>query len=254
VLRKVIGIGIGLLLISVTLAPSIDFIVVKASDENTLTVVTSEVYGIEGVGETTVPLTKQQYQHLKQYLVDFNARLNQTSSREEIGLMFKEAVVELNRYGLLPRGLSVERAQKAVLGERFNPIVQNFLKKIPSSDVINLLCYFFAHTYFAFEDTIWILIEVLTAFLFYRYDLKIFRFLSSLIFDYSQFKPFRFMNRVWVAGPGIGGITYSYFTLGLLGIRRGSDDFSTAYGFSGIKLILDGEWEAVYLGFTVVAT
>jgi len=54
-------------------------------------------------------------------------------------------------------------------------------------------------------------------------------------------------------GPAVGGITYSYYTLGLLGIQKGSDDFSTAYGFSGIKLILDGQ-EAVYFGFALMAT
>jgi len=261
-IRKGLVVGISLLFIITAIAPSINFIVVKASEENNLTEVTSKVYGIEGFGDTTVKLTRQQYQNLEQYLVDFSARLNQTTTRKEVVPLFKEAVVELNKYGLLPRGMSVERIQKLVSVERFQPIAQNFLEKIlviqnknsnKSNDVINLLCYFYAHTKYAFEDNIWMLISFLFGHLSHKYDLKIFSLLDLIFYLYSQIKPFRSMNRIWVPGPAVGGITYSYYTLGLLGIQKGSDDFSTAYGFSGIKLILDGQ-EAVYFGFALMAT
>ncbi len=88
-----------------------------ASDNNDLVEVTSQACGIQGFGNTTVKLTKQQYHGLEQYLFDFRARLNQTSTREEAVPIFKNAVVELNKYGLLPKGMSVEKAQKLVTGE-----------------------------------------------------------------------------------------------------------------------------------------
>jgi len=123
-------IAVILLFIGVSIAPSINFNVVKASNDNDLVEVTTQACGIKGYGNTTVKLTTQQYQNLEQYLVEFRARLNQTTTREEAVPIFKDAVVELNKYGLLPKGMSVERAQELVTGE--NQIFQD-------NEVINKL-------------------------------------------------------------------------------------------------------------------
>jgi hypothetical protein len=88
---------------------------VKASNDNDLVKVTSQACGIQGFGNTTVKLTKQQYQNLGQYLVNFRARLNQTTTKEEAIPLFKEAVIELNKYGLLPKGMNIGEAQKLIL-------------------------------------------------------------------------------------------------------------------------------------------
>ncbi|MCX6662508.1 MAG: hypothetical protein NTY91_08175 [Euryarchaeota archaeon] len=114
--KQIIATTIILLFIGVAVAPSINTSVVKASNDNDLVEVTTQACGIQGFGNTTVKLTKQQCQDLEQYLVDFRARLNQTSTREEAVPIFKEAVVELDKYGLLPKGMSVEQAQKLILG------------------------------------------------------------------------------------------------------------------------------------------
>jgi hypothetical protein len=113
-IRKCLAIGIILLFVGVTIAPTINFQVVKASQNDDLVEVTTQACGIQGYGNTTVKLTRDQYQNLEEYLVGFRARLNQTTTREEAVPIFKDAVVELDKYGLLPRGLSVERAQKLV--------------------------------------------------------------------------------------------------------------------------------------------
>ena len=122
--RKCLAIGIILLFVGVTIAPTINFNTVKASQEDDLFEVTSQACGIKGFGDTTVKLTKEQYQNLEQYLVDFRSRLNQTSTREEAVPIFKEAVVELDKYGLLG-GLSVERAQRLVT-KSFNQRIRTF--------------------------------------------------------------------------------------------------------------------------------
>jgi hypothetical protein len=119
---KCLAVGIILLFIGVTLVPSINFNVVKASYDNDLVEVTTQACGIKGYGDTTVKLTGQQYQELERYLVDFKARLNQTTTKEEAVPIFMEAVVELNNYGLLPKGMSVERAQRLVTGWYQKPI------------------------------------------------------------------------------------------------------------------------------------
>jgi hypothetical protein len=109
---KCLTVVIILLFIGVTVAPSINFNVVKASNDNDLIEVTTQACGIQGYGNTTAKLTRQQYQNLEQYLIEFRARLNQTTTREEAVPIFKEAVVELNKYRLLPKGMSIEQIQK----------------------------------------------------------------------------------------------------------------------------------------------
>jgi len=136
-LKKCIAVGIILLFIGVAVAPSINSSVVKTYSDNDLIEVTSQACGIQGFGNTTVKLTKEQYQNLEQYLVDFRARLNQTTTRGEAVPLFKDAVVELNKYGLLPKGMSVEKAQKLILKKY--PMVSIFGSRFRSLDE-NLFC------------------------------------------------------------------------------------------------------------------
>jgi hypothetical protein len=129
-LKKSLAVAVILLFISVAVAPSINVSVVKASNDNDLIEVTSEACGMKGFGNQTVKLTKQQYQNLEQYLVEFRARLNQTSTREEAVPIFKEAVVELNKYGLLPKGMSVEKAQSLVVGQNQNKRIMKLQERL----------------------------------------------------------------------------------------------------------------------------
>jgi hypothetical protein len=143
-LKKELSVIIVILFISLVVKPTINFSVVKASNDNDLVEVTSQACGIQGFGNTTVKLTKQQYQNLEQYLVDFRARLNQTTTREEAVPLFKEAVVELNKYGLLPKGMSIKQAQNLVIGrdkEENHSILYQRLHRIVSN--INLTDYNF---------------------------------------------------------------------------------------------------------------
>jgi hypothetical protein len=144
-MKKSLVVSVILLFLGVTVAPSINFNVVKASNDNDLVEVTTQACGINGFGDTTVKLTREQYQDLEQYLVDFRERLNQTTTREEAVPIFNEAVVELNKYGMLPKGLSVERAQKLVIGgyqnERVTKFIEKFYNKYPkNSDGKNVFC------------------------------------------------------------------------------------------------------------------
>ncbi|MFA5102231.1 MAG: hypothetical protein WC525_03685, partial [Candidatus Thermoplasmatota archaeon] len=155
--RKWLAIGIILLFIGVAIAQSITFNVVKASYDTNFVEVTTQACGIQGYGDTTVKLTGEQYKDLEEYLVEFRAKLNQTSSREEAIPIFKEAVVELDGYGLLPRGMSVERAQKLVTRLYQNQIIMRRLKTLlphyvfTQEDDGNIFCLIAGrttHTYF----------------------------------------------------------------------------------------------------------
>jgi hypothetical protein len=141
-----LAIGIIFLFVGVTIAPTINFQVVKASTDDDLVEVTTQACGIQGYGDTTVKLTREQYQNLEQYLVEFRARLNKTSTREEAVPIFKDAVVELDKYGLLPKGMSIERAQKLVTSGYQNLLSSQHFKKhqnknpFSSAYIENLLC------------------------------------------------------------------------------------------------------------------
>jgi hypothetical protein len=149
--KKGCVVSIIFLFIGVSIAPSINFNVVKASNDNDLVEVTTQACGIKGFGNTTVKLTRQQYKNLEQYLVDFRARLNQTTTREEAVPIFKEAVVELNKYGLLPKGMSVQQAEKLVTGEYLNKKTMDALellaKKKMVSNETNYLCLTAGHIF-----------------------------------------------------------------------------------------------------------
>jgi len=119
-MKKIFASYIIFLFIGVAVAPSINTSVVTASHDDDLVEVTAQACGFKGYGDTTVKLTREQYQNLEQYLVDFRARLNQTTTRDETVPIFKEAVVELDKYGLLPRGMSVEQVQRLVIGKKLN--------------------------------------------------------------------------------------------------------------------------------------
>ena len=129
-MKKILALGIILLFFTVAVAPSINTTVVTASQEDDFIEVTAQACGIKGFGDTTVKLTREQYNRLEEYLVDFYARLNQTTTRDEAVPILKEAVVELDTYGLLPRRMNVDAAQRLVTGGNHNARVIKFLENI----------------------------------------------------------------------------------------------------------------------------
>jgi hypothetical protein len=133
---KYLAVGIILLFVGVAIAPTINFTVVKASNDNDLVEVTTQACGIKGYGNATVKLTRQQFQNLEQYLTEFRAKLNLTTTREEAVPNFKEAVVELNKYGLLPKGMSVEKAQRLVIGGyHINKLINQIINRNPGNQI-----------------------------------------------------------------------------------------------------------------------
>jgi len=248
-MKKILVFGIIFLFISITFAPSINFNVVKSSDEDDFVEVTSEACGIEGFGDTTVKLTNEQFQNLEQYLIDFRERLNQTTTREEAVPLFKEAVVELNKYGLLPKGMNVEQAQKLVIGsyqkKEETKLEQKISSKIPLlNQIVNAFCFVAGDI----SDDTWFesapLILTISISLFFMVlinyfnfsgpSLLIILFLYIIILDFLNFIPVALFNIIlfgdfgsWESAPG------SILTIGLLGKQR-----------------IEGEMKGVVIGFT----
>ncbi|GAG58708.1 unnamed protein product [marine sediment metagenome] len=144
--KRGLAIGIILLFISIIFIPSINFTVVRASNDGALVQVTIQAYGIKGFENTTVILTKQQYQNIEQCLDEFQTRLKQTSTRDKAIPLFKEALIQLNQNGLLPNEMDVVQAQKLVVEaySKYNelPIFENiFHENNLQENQHNLFCF-----------------------------------------------------------------------------------------------------------------
>jgi hypothetical protein len=260
-LRNGLAIGIILLFIGVTLAPSINFNVVKASTDNELVEVTTQACGIKGFGNQTVKLTKQQYQNLEQYLTEFRARLNKTTTREEAVPIFKDAVVELNKYGLLPKGMSVEQAQKLVTGGYQNDKSMEIVHKLfgmknKPYEFINVLCFVATLCLNAANTNMILLFSSFLGLLLWGLlvlsGINVYiAYAISLIagiplFIVSQFKTLLFMSIIDVS-PILSGVFF-FYSNGLYGIQR-PEYFNDIIGFTGIKI---GWPLSFYLGFALV--
>jgi hypothetical protein len=250
-MKKILAVGILFLFIGVAVAPSINQSVVKASDDNDLVEVTTQACGIKGYGDTTMKLTREQYQNLEQYLVEFRARLNQTSTREEAVPVFKDVVVELDKYGLLPKGMSVTQAQKLVIGvepsEKTQECIQKFLDRVSRGDSNNTFCLVAGMVDDAFFYSLMTLISIasfsFSVFLYQLillYHLPIMLLFGALfglsfgLFSYSYLvKPFHIFSWVDFSSSSRGVI---YSIGGMSPYHKTGEFQGNIRGFTGIRI------------------
>jgi hypothetical protein len=264
-MKKILAVGIILLFIGVAVAPSINPTVVKASDDNDLVEVTTQACGIKGFGNTTVKLTREQYQNLEAYLVEFRVRLNQTTTRDEAVPIFNEAVVELNKYELLPRGMSIEKAQHLVTRGMKNHTelpLNNKLRQELSPVFFNMFClvsatvswyrsrppYYLNFAPISIGPLMFVaLFSIPLAGLIYLLGGEILAdwLIFVAIIVWFSF-PIRFMNLI-LFGDGYSDIQ----TIGLKG-RVTSDDFdvSAFVGYTGLMINL-GSYKEYFFGYAL---
>ena len=128
-MKKLISATVILLFIGLAFAPSIN-----ANNQSDFVEFTTEVCGLNG-GKKTVKLTQQQADEVKELFDSINMRLNATKSREGAEEIFKDAVVELDKYGLLG-GLSVNQAQRLVTGGFYNSkLIKTIEKRIKNNHI-----------------------------------------------------------------------------------------------------------------------
>jgi hypothetical protein len=249
--RKCLTVGIILLFIGVTIVPTINFNTVKASTNDDLVEVTTQACGIKGFEDTTIKLTRQQYQNLKEYLVEFRSRLNQTTTREEAVPIFKEAVVELNKYGLLPEGMSVERAQRLVTGGSQKPIesiLNNRHQEIfPNLD--NAFCLFYLdatkplYPEYPFLRVYCPLVIILIPL---GWIFRIISIIAMYISEITQNIPLKLLNII-----AISGVTDFYsFGLKFLVVKTHSYAGPLLVGYTGLMLRPSDD-KAYFFGFAL---
>lgn len=117
---KYLSVGVVILFVTLAFAPSIN-----ANTQSDFVEFTTEVCGMNG-GKQTVKLTRQQADEVEALFNSIREQLNATESREDAEEIFKDAVVELDKYGLLG-DLSIKQAQKLVTGTCPDQKIKNFL-------------------------------------------------------------------------------------------------------------------------------
>jgi hypothetical protein len=94
--------------------------------ENKSQAIRVQAYGIKRTSDKTIELTQSQCQSLDHYLVTFRDRLNHTTTTQSTAALFREAVVEFEKYDLLPQGLTIRQAQDLVTGQKQRQYLINF--------------------------------------------------------------------------------------------------------------------------------
>ncbi len=275
-MKRILAVGVILLFIGVIIAPTINFQVVKASTDDDLVEVTTQACGIKGYGNTTVKLTREQYQELEQYLVEFRARLNQTTTRDEAVPIFKEAVVELDKYGLLPRGMSVEQTQKLVAsGYWYQKKLQSYEKldnrnPLPQNVIQNQFCFVAGFTYNSLlvgpiSTTCFVTLLAMSYFFYYLWEitgsigLKILSaFLGIIVygmdylgtsipvipFEVGGFVTFGEVTEVWESPPQYSPSRGWIFSSGIRGIQSINGSFYGTLREFGFM------WSRLYVGLS----
>ena len=251
-------------LVFITIPPNIYILSAKKSIESDQNIIITHVCGVEGFDTTSVNLTRQQSQNLNQYFITLRARLNQTTSKVATATLLREAIVELNKYQLLPKGMSIEQAQDIVTGQNRENTGNNIYRRITENwyyTGFNFFCYIVGHTT---SNTFFISLptRVLAIFTFFLLEL-LFDHLPSFLLDVLVFlllglpsiignlNPVAILH--WIcfgsrANPSRGWL----FSIGLLGIKiwnyylsSGFDDsipYVGVVGFTGFKIYQDGNY------------
>ena len=265
---KCFAVGIILLFVGVTIAPTINFNTVKASTDEDLVEITIQACGIQGYRDTSVKLTREQYQDLEDYLVEFRERLNQTTTREEAIPLFKDTVVELDRYGLLPEGMSVKQAMHIVTFSSRSVSLPVALRSgrmfydSSANDKKNLFCLVAGHTNHTWFETAGARLLMIFAEILYSYDVE---FLSYLLFSYSMWwyilcniNPLNILNiinvgcqdtNINIEYPAVGWVT----SIGVFGIQQNKGTMTGTLPIQGTYWPVYAPDAPIVLGYPGIA-
>jgi len=236
-MKKLVLVGFGLFAVIIIVLGSQTNVVgyhsVKAYTESEYVEVTISPNGIRGFGNSTVKLTRTQYETFDQYLTNFQAKLNQTKTREETILLFKEAIVELNKFGLLPKHMSIRVAQDLVIGKSLrNPLNIIRDRRARSDHILNTNALLFS--YGEYEERCNLLYLLIVLLSYGQHGYGPFNILFYL-YVISQIKPFNFYCPVIMFNSG------KIFSIGGEGVNISTGGYAL-WDFVGLSITtkLDG--------------
>jgi len=139
-MKKKILIG-SIIAVVIILLSSFSSVVGKVSSDDELVEFDVEFCGLGK--KHTVQLTQQEADEVELLFDDIEQRLSKVETREETEEIFKEAVVELDRYGF-HGNIGMEDTQSWVTDEFHKPFLTNIFERnkiTPFNSSINLLCF-----------------------------------------------------------------------------------------------------------------
>lgn len=142
-MKKLLAIGIILLLIGLVFTPCINANIGKDDEFVNITI---NACGIEGIKSENVKVSQDNADEIIRLFKSIEKQLENSSSQGMAEKIFNEAVIELDKLGVLPRGLSIEDAQRLVTGNhRYNKLMEFFngiqeRQRIPLDKNENFFC------------------------------------------------------------------------------------------------------------------
>jgi len=236
--------------VAVIVLSSFSSVVGKVSSDEELVEFDVEFCGLNK--KHTVKLTQDEADKVEQLFDEIEERLSRVETREEAEKIFKEAIVELDKYGLLG-GLSVKHAQRLVTRE-YTPIRES--NQILSSNHSNYFCLVAGVT----NNTIFFSPTLQVQLFFYQFQSYGLPPLYNIL--YCIYRPLMWLSYVeylsdatgWLFSFGLNGFQFSNGSL--LGKIRlwfflDSYYYAGVSGFTGLKLLLSGDiipYDYFYLG------
>ncbi len=142
-MKKILAVSVILLFIGVTVAPSINQSIVKASQDHDLVEVHVENCGLSNTQHHTVLLTHNEIAFIEEVIGRVNQKLDKLTTRQESTLIIKDAVEELYPLGLFGK-ISLEQAKKLVTGEYqgdfLNPLWEKIIRNSQENSNENWFC------------------------------------------------------------------------------------------------------------------
>ena len=211
-----------------------------------------------GLGKKhTVQLTQEEADEVELLFDEIRTKLDNVESRDEAGVVFKEAVVELNQYGLLPKGMSVEQAQKLVVGEYSKDKGLSIFEKVSHENSIqenqyNFFCFVSGIVYDGYATGQLGMIGGILALLGVFGILDVIGVLGVLLMVISEIIvtvfPLSIMQSITIFSANI-------ISLGILGFKNHTipphSGTAKIFGFNGIKLTNIETGEINLLGFAL---
>jgi hypothetical protein len=233
-LRKGLVVGIILFIIVVTVSPSINTSIVKASDDNETITITTWILGESLSQIYKKSLLKSTTTEVTDLLQTIERRMNTINTIQEAHFVLTDAFIHLRWYGLIQK----ETNEDLIQGQ----LTRATQSKTPSSQfqgnnsaIYNRFCFFSLNATRINFDNIYIRISLVLSRIGYRLHREELQNLSMRFNLYGQYKPVHLMNRIVLSGP------FSISTVGLLGKKSGTFDADlmntkSILGFTGIKI------------------
>ena len=128
VLYKGLVVGVIVLFIGIGIQPAFADKSIE-SDNSELAEITIEFYETDRTYNHTVLLTKGQIRELENLINNVEIKLGNADNKIEKEAIYKDTVVLLNDYCLLPKDISVEKAQELVTGKEYNSVVVKLFER-----------------------------------------------------------------------------------------------------------------------------